>query len=97
MNTLFSRLFGKDPAQARTSAEAARNRLRIAIEHDRSARGKRPAYMNELRHELLAVIAKYVKIDIKDIDIQITEQDGCEKVEVNIPLPAEAPESTLIP
>lgn len=78
--------------QNRRSASLAKERLQIILAHERSARsGRRPDYLPALQRELLAVVSKYVKIQPKDIKMNLERQRNIEVLEVKIELPDVAP------
>lgn len=76
-------IFGKKKVQ---SANLAKERLKIIVEHSR-ADAKRPEFLNKMRREILAVVNKYVQIDIEDINTNIANQGNAEVLELNILLP----------
>jgi cell division topological specificity factor len=78
-------LFRKTPA----SANVAKERLRIIVAQERSARGA-PDYLPMLRRELLEVIHKYVNVDPSAVQITVGREDGQETLELSVSLP-EAP------
>jgi len=69
------------------SARVAKERLQIILAHERSGHGTRPDYLPALQRELVAVISKYVKIDARDIKVQLARQDDLEVLEVKIEMP----------
>lgn len=70
----------------RKSAKVARERLQIVVSHQRSDEGD-PDFLPKLRHELLTVISKYVKIDKDQITVQLQRNGSCSVLELNIALP----------
>ncbi|MBS9778341.1 MAG: cell division topological specificity factor MinE [Gammaproteobacteria bacterium] len=76
-------MFGKKKAQ---SANLAKERLKIIVEHSR-ADARRPDFLNEMRREILEVVNKYVQIEIDDINTNIANQGDVEVLELNILLP----------
>jgi cell division topological specificity factor len=68
------------------SAEIAKERLRIIVSQERSARGG-PDYLPLLRRELLEVIRKYVNVDPEAVQINLERQDGHEMLELSVALP----------
>ncbi|MGY0399347.1 MAG: cell division topological specificity factor MinE [Ostreibacterium sp.] len=68
------------------SANLAKERLKIIVEHSR-ADAKRPEFLTQMRREILEVVNKYVKIDIADINTNIANQGNSEILELNILLP----------
>ena len=91
--SFFDRLFG----ERKKTAHIAKNRLAILIAHERSANSTRPDYISAMKDELLQVISKYVKVNLDDINIQFSNKDNCEVMEVNVTLPDDAVESILPP
>jgi cell division topological specificity factor len=78
-------LFRKTPP----SANVAKERLRIIVAQERSARGA-PDYLPMLQRELLEVIKKYVNVDPSAVQITVGREDGQEVLELSVSL-AEAP------
>lgn len=72
---------GKKP-----SASVAKERLQIIIAHERTRRDG-PDYLEALQKELVEVIAKYVKIDVKEVKVGFEKSGDSTVLEVNIPLP----------
>ena len=69
-----------------TSAEVAKERLQILVAHDRIERDS-PSYLPMMQKELLAVVRKYVEVDLEAISVNL-EQDGNQEIlELNIMLP----------
>lgn len=68
------------------SANIAKERLRIIVAQERSARGG-PDYLPLLRRELLEVIRKYVNVDPDAIQISLEREDGQEVLELSVALP----------
>lgn len=70
------------------TASVAKERLQIILAHERSGRnGSEPDYLPALQAELIAVIGKYIKINLKDIKVHLERQDNLEVLEVKIELP----------
>ena len=73
------------------TANGARERLQIILAHERNGRNATtPEYLPALQRELLAVISKYVAIDLTDISVNFERQDNLEVLEVKIELPETA-------
>ncbi len=68
------------------SANIAKERLRIIVAQERSARGG-PDYLPLLRRELLEVIRKYVNVDPEAIVVNLETEDGHEVLELSVALP----------
>ena len=74
-------LFRKTPP----SANVAKERLRIIVAQERSARGA-PDYLPMLQRELLEVIKKYVNVDPSAVQITVGREDGQEVLELSVSL-----------
>ena len=70
-----------------TSASVAKERLRIIVAQERSARGGGPDYLPLLRREILQVIHKYVNVDPEAIQINLGREEGHEVLELSVALP----------
>ncbi len=68
------------------SAQVAKERLRIIVAQERSARGG-PDYLPLLRRELLEVIRKYVNVDPDAVHINLDRAAGQEVLELSVALP----------
>jgi cell division topological specificity factor len=75
-------LFRRQP----TSANVAKERLRIIIAQERGSRGG-PDYLPLLRRELLEVIRKYVNVDPEAIQVTVEREAGHEVLELSVALP----------
>lgn len=69
------------------TAACAKERLQIIIAHERGEREK-PDYLSLLQQEIVAVIAKYVKIEKDDVKIELERKEGCSILELNVVLPS---------
>ena len=71
------------------SATLAKDRLSIIVARERA--GSRPGtgadYLPQLQQELLAVIARYEKIDLSNVTVSLDRHGGSEVLELNITLP----------
>ncbi len=79
-------LFGLFKKKKAPSANLAKERLKIVIEHNR-ADAKRPEFLKKMQREILEVVNKYVQVDIADINANIANQGDSEVLELNILLP----------
>ncbi len=75
-------LFRKTPS----SANVAKERLRIIVAQERNTRGN-PDYLPLLRRELLEVIHKYVNVDPSAVQINLGHEEGHEVLELSVALP----------
>ena len=80
-------LFRRQP----TSANVAKERLRIIVAQERSARGGGHDYLPLLRRELLEVIRKYVNVDPDAIQVTVEKDAGHEVLELSVALPGKNP------
>ncbi|MCB1560660.1 MAG: cell division topological specificity factor MinE [Xanthomonadales bacterium] len=68
------------------SASVAKERLRIIVAQERSARGG-PDYLPMLRREILEVIRKYVHVDPDAVQINVDKDGGHDVLELTVSLP----------
>lgn len=68
------------------SASTAKDRLQIIIASERSLGGEHD-FMPAMQAEILAVIAKYIKVDMEDIKISKNRNGELEVLDVNVTLP----------
>ena len=74
--------------EKKKTASVAKERLQLILAHERSGRNAaEPDYLQDLQRDLIAVISKYIKIDIKDIKVNLDRHDNLEVLEVKIELP----------
>jgi len=74
--------------EKKPTANVAKERLQLILAHERSGRtAAEPDYLQDLQRDLIAVISKYIKIDIKDIKVNLDRHDNLEVLEVKIELP----------
>lgn len=81
-------------APRKSVAEEAKERLQIVLAHERAA-GSSPDYLPILQRELLAVIAKYVQIDEKKVEVSFERGGDYSTLEVNIELPPPSPDKAV--
>ncbi len=72
-----------------STASVAKERLRIIVAQERTARGGLD-YLPLLRRELLEVIRKYVNVDPEAIQINLEKGEGREVLELSVALPDKA-------
>lgn len=70
----------------RRSANVARERLQIVVSHQRNDGGD-VDFLPRLRHELLEVLCKYVKVDKDQVNVQLQRINNCSVLELNITMP----------
>ena len=84
MKSFLSFLLG----EKKQTASVAKERLQLILAHERSGRNAaEPDDLQDLQRDLIAVISKYIKIDIKDIKVNLDRHDNLEVLEVKIELP----------
>lgn len=77
--------------EKKTSANVAKERLRIILAHERvNGDNRAPDYLPELQKELIAVISKYVKVNPDDIKVNLEKQGQLEVLEVKIEMQQKA-------
>jgi cell division topological specificity factor len=84
----FFEFFRKQPK----SASLAKDRLSIIVARERAGTRTGAAdYLPQLQQELLAVIARYEKIDLSNVTVNLDRHGGSEVLELNITLPESQP------
>ena len=75
------------------SATLAKDRLSIIVARERAGSSRTGAadYLPQLQQELLAVIARYEKIDLSNVVVSLDRHGGSEVLELNITLPEGQP------
>ena len=72
------------------SAQHAKDRLQIVVARERASTGDRvQSYLPQLQRELMEVIAKYEKLDLDMVSVQLDKKGQAEVLEINIVLPEE--------
>lgn len=87
MKKFMSKLFGYDLPEEdgrRTSKQAARERLKLALTYDRASIGYNA--LEQLRDEIIEVIARHLELDQEDISIQLDRTMEQDKLIASIPL-----------
>ena len=75
------------------SASTARERLQLVLAHDRTDLS--PDLLDQMRQEILEVVAKYVEIDMNEGAVSLETEDRMTALVANLPispLVSEAPE-----
>lgn len=76
------RLFLKEVAPV--SKDIAKERLRLVLVHDRADLSEK--VMISLREDLIAVISKYMEIDLSALEVSLSKEDGSVALIANIPI-----------
>ena len=86
--SLLDMIFGRK----KVTASVAKERLQIILAHERAINSDgehstSPEWLPQLQQELLAVIAKYIKINQDDLKVNVEKRDNLELLEINVTLP----------
>jgi len=73
-----------------TTASIAKDRLQIIVARERRV-GTGVPYLAQLQQELLAVVAKYEKLDLDMVTVSVEQRDDGEVLELNIVIPEDEP------
>ncbi len=76
------------------SAFIAKERLMVIVAHERGSHPEQPDFLPLLQKELTDVIAKYVKIDSKQVQVEFEQRAGRSVLELNITLPEDGIKQT---
>ncbi len=71
----------KNFVTGRRSSDVAKGRLHLVLAHDRS--GLEGGRLQEMRQEIAQVIAKYVKINAEEVEIQIETRNRASQLTVS--------------
>lgn len=85
-----------DLFRKRSSAPVARERLQVLLAHERGVIGKSDLIAT-LQEEILAVIAKHVKIDRDAVQIKLDRGDKVSMLEIDVEVPSLANNSNKGP
>jgi len=80
MLDLISRVFGRD----NTSADVARERLRLVLVHDRT--NVSPQFIEALKEDLIGVISRYMEIEEDGMDVTLQTAENQVALVANIPV-----------
>lgn len=80
MATFFERLMGRKA----TSAEDAKERLKLVLIHDRTDIS--PTMMQKMKDELIQVISRYIEIDPTAVNISMAQEGREQRLVADIPL-----------
>ncbi len=81
MSSLFERLKGR---REPTSAEIAKERLKLVLVTDRS--NLSPEKLSEMQAEIIQVIKRYIQIEELDVQIKLEQRDRKNYLVADIPL-----------
>ena len=74
----------------RGSAPIARERLQIVLAHERALSGAHGDLVRLLQEEILAVVARHLKIDREMVQIKLDRGTSISTLEIDIQMPVEA-------
>ncbi len=77
-------LINKLLRRQRTSASTARERLQLVLAHDRSDLSSE--LLDQMRKEILEVVAKYVEIDMDEGAVSLETEDRMTALVANLPI-----------
>jgi len=80
MRDLFDRLVGRSPS----SASTAKTRLQLVLAHDRA--DLNPELLEQMRREILAVVQKYVELDLEGGDVSLETEERTTALVANLPI-----------
>jgi cell division topological specificity factor len=78
----------------KNTANTAKERLRIIVAQERSARGG-PDYLPMLRRELLEVITKYVNVDADAVKVDLVKDGEHDMLDISVSLPEKDDDNSL--
>jgi cell division topological specificity factor len=79
-----------DIFRRRPTANVARERLQILLSHERASAGQE-GLVALLREEILAVIAKHVKLDRDQVQVKVERQGDSSILEIDVTMPKPGP------
>ncbi len=80
LRDLINKLLGRQQA----SAARARERLQLVLAHDRTDLS--PDLLDQMREEILSVVAKYVEIDVEEGAVSLETEDRMTALVANLPI-----------
>ena len=80
LKDLIDKLLGRQ----HSSASTAKEHLQLVLAHDRS--GLNPELLEQMRREILEVVARYVEIDMEEGDVSLETEDRVTALVANLPI-----------
>ena len=77
------------------SASLAKDRLSVIVARERVGTRIGPDYLSQLQQDLLAVLAKYERIDLQQVSVNLDRTGDCDVLELNVFLPV-TPDAPVI-
>ncbi len=88
LRDILNKLIGRQ----QSSANTARERLQLVLAHDRSDLS--PELLEQMRSEILNVVAKYVEIDMEEGAVSLETEDRMTALVANLPIKRTLKKST---
>ena len=73
----------------RPTAPLARERLQIVLAHERALNGSSGDLVRLLQEEILAVVARHMRIDREMVQIKLDRGDAISTLEIDIQIPGD--------
>ena len=70
----------------KSSAHAARERLKIVLSHERTLRNQ-PDFLPNLQRDILEVVKRYMAVSNDQVNVQMECQEMTSVLEINVTLP----------
>ena len=83
MFDVLMKIFGKNEKK---SGQIAKERLQVVLIHDRASVS--PEMMDQLKNEIIAVIAKYMVINPSKVEISLADDSDSVALVANVPVDA---------
>tara|TARA_B100000131_G_scaffold314927_1_gene352519 strand:+ start:45 stop:374 length:330 start_codon:yes stop_codon:yes gene_type:complete len=80
LREIINKLLGRQ----QSSAAKARERLQLVLAHDRADLS--PDLLEQMREEILSVVAKYVEIDMEEGAVSLETEDRMTALVANLPI-----------
>ncbi|MEB3159142.1 MAG: cell division topological specificity factor MinE [Synechococcus sp.] len=80
LRDILDKLLRRQPS----SASTAKERLQLVLAHDRSDLS--PDLLDQMRREILEVVARYVEIDLDEGDVSLETEDRVTALVANLPI-----------
>ncbi|MBE0508256.1 MAG: cell division topological specificity factor MinE [Marinospirillum sp.] len=94
-NEWLRRVMGAAPPAA-SSATAAKDRLKIILQHQSGTQPGLDLKVRQIQQDILAVLERHLSIATTQLDISVNERkDGETSLEINVSLPADIIESEV--
>ncbi|CAB5514723.1 cell division topological specificity factor MinE [Achromobacter xylosoxidans] len=73
-------------AKSPSSANQAKERLRVMISHEHLDQG-RPNFLPQLQTEIMQLLSKYLNMDQVEASVKVAQEDGTDLLQVEVILP----------